>query len=308
VPRRIVHRHELAGGNYWMPRVLAAEHPELGRQAAFDRTVDNAMRQLQSAASLRIDVGESAVAGSALRLRVRVENLTGHKLPTGYPEGRRCWLEVVVTDDAGAEVFRSGGYDFDTATRNEDPSLRTYEARMAADDVEGFHFVLQDEILQDNRIPPRGFLPAHDTRPVGRDYPILPDGTLAWWDDAPYSVPLPADLRGSLTVTATLWYQTTSREYVEFLREANDTDDRGDRMYDLWDRYGRAEPAMMATAGATVELDPIRTPLGGGCTVRPPAARDQAVGKETDDDLATVVLGSWALCVLRGMRLRRRRR
>ncbi len=306
MPNRIVHRHELAGGNSWMPRVLAGEHPELGRQAAYDRTVENALRQLASAAALRVDVQGSTQPGGTFPFVVRVENLTGHKLPTGYPEGRRCWLEVVVTDASGTELLHSGEYDFDAAERNEDPLLRTYEARMSDDGVEGFHFILQDELLQDNRIPPRGFVPSHDTRPVGRDYPVQPDGTLAFWDDAPYEVDLPAGLTGSLTVRATLWYQTTSREYVEFLRDENVTDDRGTRMFDLWEQYDRAEPVEMATASATVEIDPIWTPFGGGCTVRPLLGNSK--GKDRNDDLATLAAGCWALCVLRGMQLRKRRR
>ena len=37
-------------------------------------------------------------------LRVRVTNLTGHKLTTGYPEGRRVWLNIVWKDGGDAVV------------------------------------------------------------------------------------------------------------------------------------------------------------------------------------------------------------
>ena len=41
---------------------------------------------------------------------VRVVNLTGHKLPTGYPEGRRMWVNVKVWD-GGALVHEVNPYD-----------------------------------------------------------------------------------------------------------------------------------------------------------------------------------------------------
>src|SRR5262249_25768306 len=157
-------------------------------------------------------------------------------------------LEVQVTDmTSGAMLLHSGGYDMGTATRAADPLLRTYEVRMSAGGVEGFHFILQDEVVQDNRIPPRGFVPMADTRPIGRDYPGVgstADGgtVLANWDDAPYAVELPKESRGMIAVSATLWYQTTSREYVESLRASNTTDNHGARLVDLWENYGRALP------------------------------------------------------------------
>ncbi len=260
MPERDVHRHELAGGNYWMPLVLAGEYPELNRQAAYEQTAANAEKMLDASAAVSLALPESAKPGEELRFGVRLTNLTGHKLPTGYPEGRRAWLEVTVTDDAGASLLHSGAYDLATATRADDPQLRTYEVRMAAQGTEGFHFILQDELLQDTRVPPRGFVPAADTVPVGRSYPTVSttdagEPVLAHWDDAEYTVALPGEARGALHVSARFVYQTTSREYVESLRDANFTDDAGARMYALWEKYDRAPPHFAATATGTVTID-----------------------------------------------------
>ena len=258
MPERVVHRHELAGGNYWMPLVLAGELPELGRQAAYERAAASAEEKLRNAASLVIRAPEAVEPGASLDWVVRVQNETGHKLPTGYPEGRRCWLEVVVTDGMGRVLMHSGEYDSLRAERVADPQLRTYEVRLAAAGVEGFHFILQDEVLADTRIPPRGFVPDPETQPVGRSYPALPaDGggeVLAHWDEAPYSASVPADAPGPLTVRATLWYQTTSKEYVEALRDANVTDGAGERMHALWEKYDRAPPFEMTTVSRTVTV------------------------------------------------------
>jgi hypothetical protein len=88
--------------------------------------------------------------------------------------------------------------------------------------------VLNDTIYSDNRIPPRGFNNANfeeiQSPPVAYSYT---DGQ--FWDITNYTLP---ENRNSVMVT--LYYQTTSKEYVEFLRDENLTDTNGQEMYDLW--------------------------------------------------------------------------
>lgn len=309
-----------------MPRVLAGEYPELGRGEAYERTAKAAEAKLRAAAALTLQVPPLAKPGEQLDFTVRVENRTGHKLPTGYPEGRRCWLEVAVRDAAGKELFRSGAYDSAQATRANDPQLRTYEVRMAANGKEGFHFILQNELLQDNRIPPRGFVSAPDMHPVGRVYPTLPgpDGgppVLAHWDDAPYSVPLADEVVGPLSVEATLWYQTTSREYVEALRDENVTDSAGQTLFALWEKYGRAPPVAMAKAAQSIGISdnpgpdlpdasadapgepapPVRASGGCDCRLSP---NSRAIERDLNASSAWL----WGLAVSVGLLRRRRTR
>ncbi len=291
LPERQVAVHELAGGNTWVPRVLAAEHPELGRGEAYERTAQAAERMLQSAAELTLLDGPRPARGGSHLLELRVENLTGHKLPTGYPEGRRCWLEVEVRDGTGRQLLHSGRYDYEEAERVDDVQLRTYEVKMASNGVEGFHFVLQNELLQDNRIPPRGFVAAADTRPVGRDYPSVGERSgalmLAHWDVAPYRFEVPAETVGPLWVAATLWYQTTSREYVAFLRDENRTDATGQRLFDLWMEHDQAPPVAMAELVSLLILEGDPLPNGGDAGVNDAGApndpKDAAVVEPSRD-------------------------
>jgi len=272
-----------------MPLVIAAEHPELGRQTAYERTVENAKKMLAAAASLSIAAPASVGPGADLDFHVRVENKTGHKLPTGYPEGRRCWLEVEVTDGDGGLLLDSGSYDSSAATRSQDPQLRTYEVRMAANGVEGFHFILQNELLEDSRIPPRGFVARPDTAPVGRSYAVIgasdAGDVLAHWDDAPYAVRIPSSARGPLAVTAKLVYQTTSREYVESLRDANKTDGYGAKMAELWQSHDRAPPFEMARATASIE---IASTTDGGVPADFDASLDASLDASKRDSNASV--------------------
>jgi hypothetical protein len=99
--------------------------------------------------------------------------------------------------------------------------------------------VLNDTIYFDNRIPPRGFTNENfetiQSPAVGYVYE---DGQ--YWDQTEYDLPFIPD-----SVEVTLYYQTTSKEYIEFLRDENYTNDAGQIMYDLWNNNGKSAPEVM---------------------------------------------------------------
>jgi hypothetical protein len=105
-----------------------------------------------------------------------------------------------------------------------------------------FHLALANTKFKDNRIPPRGFtnaaFAADGCPPVNYSYA---DGQ--HWDDTLFAVPA-----GAVQAVATLYYQTTSREYIEFLRDANKTDSTGQTAYDLWAMFGKSAPVDMDSA------------------------------------------------------------
>ncbi len=83
-------------------------------------------RQLLRSA-LRFAVGEGATFdGSTLRLPVTVENVgTGHNVPAGFSQEREIWVELVVTDASGREVYTAGVItDTDGDGREGDEDLR----------------------------------------------------------------------------------------------------------------------------------------------------------------------------------------
>jgi hypothetical protein len=268
-----VFRHDLSGANSFMLEVIKGEYgADLNRTGELQAGIDRALQMLQGAATVELDTDPVAVEGDTLNVGVRVTNLTGHKLPTGYPEGRRMWLEVLATDALGTPFFVSGEYDGATATLVTDAQLRVYETLHGAHGQgPGFHLVLNERIYSDTRIPPRGFVPDPDTTPVGRDYPVLPDSTIAHWDDAGFRVPIPPGIQGRTR----LRYQTASRDYVEFLRDENasgpdphdrnypNAADRGQKMYDLWTAYGMSAPVDMVSADVVVPVKAPPAPVAG---------------------------------------------
>ena len=177
-----------------------------------------------------------------MALSIQVTNLTGHKLPTGYSEGRRMWLNVQVRDANGGLVFESAPYDATSAQLTQDPQARVYEVQQGIWNYHGtgtcdienagnekmFHFILNDCIARDSRIPPLGFTPAtaadpngYDLRPVGYTYAETSPGSgvLVNFDTATYALAVPAGTVTPLTATARLYYQTASNYYIEFLRD-----------------------------------------------------------------------------------------
>ena len=80
-----------------------------------------------------------------------------------------------------------------------------------------------------------------------------PDGR--YWDEKTYVFPTSA-----VFAEVTLYYQGTTKEYVEFLRDENVTNTAGQVFYDAWVTQGRAAPVAMAHD--TVSVSTIPTAIG----------------------------------------------
>ncbi len=288
--------HEMVGANTWVPALIRDLYGAvLGRTEAYNRTIALANEMLtERSATLAIALDPIGAGAQTLVARVRVTNLAGHKLPTGYAEGRRMWLNVQARDANNTLIFESGAYDPGTGVLSRDAQARVYEVKHGewnaaagecettdAQGREQFHFVLNDCIRKDNRIPPLGFRGGSDleTRPIGHVYPeTFPgSGKLVNYDDAVYSIPVAAGVARPIRVTSTLRHQIASKEYIEFLRDESArvnvpsenamcaappfkraplatgprTQRRADFMYDLWRNNGRSPPVDMRTASAS---------------------------------------------------------
>ncbi|MEM7351360.1 MAG: hypothetical protein AAF657_11175 [Acidobacteriota bacterium] len=287
--------HQFAGGNTWIPAVLRDEYPALDRAEEFDATIAWANEMLQNrSATLEVTSPDALAPGQDLGVSVKVTNLSGHKLPTGYTEGRRMWIHVVARDGQGDVIWESGAYDDATGDLTKDEQAKVYEVKPGiwnelgtgecdTTDAMGrpeFHFVLNNCYASDNRIPPLGFTGGGDieTMPVAYTYPETSPGSgvLVNFDVTDYLIPIPAQTAFPIAVEATLRYQTASKDYIEFLRNeavANGFPDdclprttgvptasRGEIMYDLWETYGRSPPVDMASDGAQVTAAILEIP------------------------------------------------
>jgi hypothetical protein len=112
LPARDPYRaHAFVGGNAFLLDLLADNRERLGVPASAEalRRMAHATRRQLTTATVAIDVSPIEHVDDELRFHVRIENLTGHKFPTGYP-ARRAWLHVRVQNEDGV-VFDCGGVD-----------------------------------------------------------------------------------------------------------------------------------------------------------------------------------------------------
>ena len=264
--------HLFVGGNEWGLDAVQMAFPELGaeRSAAFEAAREATRAMLASAVKVEVlPAGAVQAGGSEVTVTVRVTNLAGHKFPSGYADGRRAFLQVELQDDKGQTLGLLGRYDATAARLDPTAELRVWEAVHAEHLAGGghieWHIAKNDTVVKDTRIPPAGFHPTSAaaiamTAAVGADFGPL--DAIRNHDDVPVRFqslsPLPA---GSLQITARVFYQSTTREFVEALAAANTTDDRGVRLREIWEKTGRAAPRLIATASSAL---PVAAPADGG--------------------------------------------
>ena len=301
--------HDLTGSGYWMPQAIMYQYDQ---GTLHFGTLTDTMRTQMSAGMLRAEAMIKSAAAveaeaSGETLVVRVTNLTGHKLISGYPEGRRMWLNIRWLDDLGGLVEESGiygtltrpafptqvetildpedaviyqagpgldqqwasqlvalGYDpnlpftYDIVTDVPTHTLGELAAEEPGETEHSFHFVLNNVMIEDNRIPPygysrdegiaRGTLPVPERQYGGRG----PGSTYNYKAVEAFEIPDDA-----FSAEVRLFYQQTSWEYVQFLWLANDQQgpslgQEGVNMLDAWLNTGMSPPLEMTQAGASL--------------------------------------------------------
>jgi hypothetical protein len=263
-----VAQHSFIGANTWGLKAVRAVDFDGNGQPDFPDSVTHLSNQSVAAAIARntemlekaSDLALTQIGGS---VRARITNFSGHKLPTGFPDGRRMWVNVKFYDRNGTLVEEHGEFDFDAGTILDPQDTKVYEVKLGLDAAQAartglpegdtFHFMVANVITKDNRIPSTGFSNAvalqEQHEPVGATYS---DGQN--WDDTLYEIPGCAD-----QVTVTVYFQLVSAEYITFLRDANYTDNRGQVAYDLWNDPAvgnRSAPVVMDMAAMDLAGEP----------------------------------------------------
>jgi hypothetical protein len=143
--RARVYSHYFVGGNALVPQLLGS-----------DIHASGAEDMLKSAATVQI-IGPTALRFDRPNLvTIRVSNVgAGHKLPTGFPEGREMWLDFKVIDAHGEPLYRLGAIK----QGRTEPGTRTFRVELG--DKQGrpvdLNVLDADRILRDTRISPGGY-------------------------------------------------------------------------------------------------------------------------------------------------------
>lgn len=249
--RGALRQHEFVGGNAWIPQILKQMYPMVdqpwtigqnyagafhfgppSRNQMYDAVTTRAINKMQQAAE--VDLTATEATPGNITASVKITNLSGHKLPTGYPEGRRMWIQIEALDASGTPFWQSGMLDSNNELIH-DVDLKVYEAKHGLNypalglSGASFHFALNNVVVKDNRILPKGAVQVKGMGgtdsydPVTAPYPaggLYPDGQ--HWDTTVYQIPVPAGTARPIKVRTTVLYQTASFAYVDFLANGGD--------------------------------------------------------------------------------------
>lgn len=267
-PQSGVPEHRLVGGNLWIPYILASIEPT---SPNYDPINEALLKQGPAALTLDFTQGDAldpdllletvSLSGQMLQdaismtnanysltsgaFTLRLQNHTAHKLISGYPEGRRMFLNIkaYANDEL---IYEINPYDYSVGTlkglanSQSSPELNEWEAYV--DELvyevhqsssllgtnETFHMAMATERYKDNRILPQGFRIAEAAdrlcEPVWHGVSDTNSHSISnYYTQAEYeggydeiTITLPT---GTERIESALYYQTTSREFVEFLRD-----------------------------------------------------------------------------------------
>jgi|GEM_PF-558385 len=374
--------HKMAGANRDLPQMMKLLYPEVDlevigaptgkdtrlfpgmmsdRSAAWNRTTRDTEVTLAEAAGVEI-LGITEVTPGNYEAQVKVTNNSGHRIPTGYPDGRRLWIAFSVRNGT-TTLYESGYYDQACVELYNDSSktafarargpvidqaqnaVMVYEKRTGKGNGDGTYAMsvslLNEQVVFDNRIPPKGYT-RNDYFAAGTGFttysganeaavtPVddpnrYPDGQN--WDVVTYRFTAPQGLSATLTARAELYWQTHTREFMEFLKTsdtssyapegppdifdpnypltpnylidkigaANMTDLAGSPLnnnwggiaYAAWKLTGKGEPMLVATADTSAVLPVAPT----GLTATSPPYVDPTLGITIKDPFTLNV--SW---------------
>jgi hypothetical protein len=237
-PRGPVSNHFMVGSNTFMLEMFKNNIELLGlsaTEAQFDTSIAYTLDMLQNQ-SVLLTVDEAGFTNDTLSFDVRLENLAGHKFPSGYP-ARRAYIEFIATTDDDEVLFHSGALDEQYEVVGHDPDYEPhYNVIRHEDEVQIYELVIGStsgevttvllrgaEPLKDNRLVPRGFSmqhPAYDTTSIAGlalndpnfnvEAGIEGSGT----DNVTYRIAMNG-YEGNVHVTARLLYQAAPPKWNE---------------------------------------------------------------------------------------------
>lgn len=275
-------RHQFAGVNVPMLQFLNEKLGDNGSRRVSSKLFDDAIKanqnQLANAARLSMQAPPRVDLRQGLGpVQLRVENLSGHKLPTGYSEGRVMWVEFTARY-RGQVVYQSGLWDPATRKISQDPQVRRYEgvAKEAATGVRN-HLLKNNQWVSDTRIPPKGLKPHPETNPLSDRYPLI-NGTWQHYDQFQYQFPAAAqtfdataEISGDdqLEISARLLYWINTDDYIAQLARDNASNDSGQTLLRDWQAFAGKVPMELTRAQITIPITAFAAlPPSEGCSCR----------------------------------------
>ncbi len=244
--------HTFLGANTVMLEMMKNYRTELGidEDIDFDEAIARNRQFLQTSASLEITKNE--VVDDLMTVNVKVQNLTGHKLPSGY-HSRRAYLHVIVTDREGQQIYENGrrdergriigvaeDLDPDTWEPHHDvitdaSQVQVYQSIMANSDNERTHSLLNGtRYFKDNRLTPSGFDKNNVKEEVAVTGAAMSDGDFNNGKDV-VTYKIAGNGNGPYNVLVELIYQPLAYGHLQSLFDRSEDVERIDMFRTMYD-------------------------------------------------------------------------
>ncbi|HET6989851.1 MAG TPA: T9SS type A sorting domain-containing protein, partial [Bacteroidia bacterium] len=168
--------HHLVGGNAFMLKLMSNNMTAIGatcNPSNFDTSIARTVRQLRDS-TLNMYVTQTGRSVDTVYYDVDLRNRAGHKFPSGYPS-RLAWIQMIVTDNLGDTIYKSGMQDAMGNIIGRDPGFEPHhDVCYTNNDVQIYEMVMgdvnnnpttvlerADTCLKDNRLCPKGFSTSH---------------------------------------------------------------------------------------------------------------------------------------------------
>ncbi len=237
-PQEPFFQHIFVGGNAYMQTVLMAHGEAMNVTAGyehFEMSHARVLEQLQTRTAI-LTIPEASLEGTQLDAQVRIQVLTGHKFPAGFPS-RRAFLHVTVKDASGDVIFESGAYEDNGRVIGDDHDadpLRYephYTVITSPEQVQIYESVMIDSAghpttillraagyIKNNRLLPNGFDKATAGPNIAVDGAALADPDFTGGGDRVRYVIDVGEAEGPFTVEAELMYLSIGFNWAEKAR------------------------------------------------------------------------------------------
>ena len=268
-PRKGFSRHTFVGGNFFMQRMLNRFRDELNVEASaadMNTAVEKTVANLRSDTA-KVSFESVEIRQGVLIADIKVDNSTGHKLPTGYPS-RRAWLHVTARDRDGRVVFESGALDAGGAIAGNDndaDALKVephYSEIREPAQVQIYESVMRDQdgmpttgllravgYLKDNRLLPRGFEKSSADKWIAVVGAAAQDADFVGAGDrVRYAIDVRKPGAGPFQIDVELRFQVIGFRWAENLRPYNSEETR--RFVSYYESMASSSSEILATARA----------------------------------------------------------
>lgn len=235
--REMFSRHAFRGGNFFVLNMLRRYATPLAVNA-LPQNLAVACRETEknlTTSAAHVQIEAARVSNGELTVRLRLSNLTGHKLPTAYPS-RRVWIHLTVKDAQGRCIFESGGRAPGGAIagndNDQDPTLyephyryidredqvQIYESIMVTPEEKVTTGLLSAiGFVKDNRVLPEGFDKETADRDIAVQGRARKDTDFKGGRDRIRYVIGVGNEKPPFRVHARLWYQPISYRWAQNL-------------------------------------------------------------------------------------------